>query len=238
MKAALIAIAVIVLGAMQLASDGLLNAEAEPASVPRLVPHAAGVAAFATLPLPAFMRSVAAGVAIDDGRFSDAQAAIASLPPGRERDDLAGRILAARGDARAAVVQFVAAGDLPRVSEAVDSLAARGDWSAALAQQREIVARLRRLGDLEGLAHAQWRLAQLEALSGDGASALRDYQAALQLVPLSETYLLGAANEALGTGHLDLAQQYYERVLTLDPSSADGRRGLARVQERLRAKKS
>jgi len=237
-KAALLALVLVVLAAMQLASDGLLNAEAEPASVPRLIPHAAGVAAFAALPLPAFMRAVAAGVAIDDGHFADAQAAIAALPPGGERDDLEGRLFAARGDARAAVARFVAAGDLPRVSDAVNTLAARDDWAPALAEQRDIVARLQRLGDLEGLAHAQWRLAQLEALSGDGASSLREYQAALQLVPLSETYLLGAANEALGTGHLDLAEQYYKRVLTLDPSSVDGRRGLARVMERLRAKRS
>jgi len=216
---------VAVLAVVQLASFGLFS---------HVVPHRAGVAFYDAaigLPLtPPFVRSVAAQVAIEDGRTNDAARAIARLAPGPEREDLEGRLLDAQGRHAAAIPHLVAAGDLVRVSAVVDALDAQGDLPAALTTQRDLVARLAKLGDLEGLAHAQWRLGQLESQAGRHEAALRDYRAALQLVPLSETYLLGAANEALFLGRTDLAARYFERVLALDPASRDGKDGLARVR--------
>ncbi len=228
--------AALVLGAIQCISDGLLQRAAASPAVPRFVPHGAAVSLADALPLPAFAREIGAGVAIDDGRIGDAQRLLAGLPPGPTRDDLEGRVLQARGDRRAAVARFVAAGDFSRVSATVDAMASSGDVAGAVGTQRDLVARLAKLGDLEALAHAHWRLAQLESADGQHARALKDYQAALQLWPLSETYLLGAANEAMGQNRLDLAMRYFKGVLALDPSSRDGQRGVAQVEERMRAR--
>jgi tetratricopeptide (TPR) repeat protein len=233
-KFALVVAAAIVLGAIQFVSDGVLQRAAASPSVPRAVPHGLAVRAADAMPLPAFAREIAAGIAIEDGRIADARRAIAVLPRGPARDDLQGRVLEAQGDRRAAVGRYVAAGDFARVSAAVDGMVATGDVAGALVTQRDLVARLRHLSDLEALAHAQWRLAQIESLAGRHESALRDYQAALQLVPLSETYLLGAANEALGLGELDLAARYFGRVVSMDPGSHDGQVGVAKVKARMR----
>lgn len=234
MRLAALAFLIAALGAMQFASDGLLDARAAAVAVPRLISHAASRTLFASLAAlpfaPPFLRTVDAGTAVEDGRLAEAQDAIARIPPGRERDDLEGRVLAAQGDHHAAVVHFIAAGDLARVGDTVDALLSAGNLSEAIGVQSELVARLAVLGDEEGLAHAQWRLAQLESQAGQHAKALKDYQAALKLVPLSETYLLGAANEALGQGRLDLAMRYFRRVLALDPASHDGKVGVSRVE--------
>lgn len=226
--------AALVLGAVQLVSGGLLQRAAAAPALPRAVPHGVAVAVVNAMPLPAFVREIGAGIAIDDGRIADAQRTIEGLPRGSARDDLQGRVLQAQGERRAAVAHYVAAGDFARVSAAVDAMVAAGDVTAALETQRDLVARLQRLSDLEALAHSQWRLAQIEAIAGEHEKALADYQAALQLVPLSETYLLGAANEALGLGRFDLAARYFERVVAIDPGSRDGQAGVAKVKERMR----
>ena len=228
--------AAIVLGAIQFVSDGLVQRAAASPSLPRAIPHGAAVAVVDAMPLPAFAREIAAGIAIEDGRIQDAQRAVAELPRGPARDDLQGRVLEAQGDRRAAVAQYVAAGDFSRVSAAVDAMVSAGGVTPAVAMQRELVARLGKLSDLEALAHARWRLAPSESLAGEHNAALDDYQAALRLWPLSETYLLGAANEALGQGRLDLAERYFEQVLAMDPGSRDGQAGVAKVEQRRRAR--
>ncbi|MGH7660532.1 MAG: hypothetical protein ACRENA_06410 [Vulcanimicrobiaceae bacterium] len=234
-KFALLLAAAVVLGAIQFFSDALLQRAAASPALPRALPQAAAVEAVDAIPLPAFAREIGAGIAIEDGRIPDAQHAIALLPRGPAYDDLQGRVLEAQGDRRAAVERYVAAGDFARVSVTVDAMVEAGDVEGALATQRDLVAHLGRLSDLEALAHAQWRLAQIEALAGEHQRALQDYHAALQLVPLSETYLLGAANEALGLGRLDLAARYFGRVVAIDPGSRDGQAGVAKVNARLRA---
>lgn len=226
--------AAIVLGAIQFVSDGLLQRAAAAPSLPRAVPHGAAVAVMNAMPLPAFAREIGTEIAIEDGRVHDAQRALSELPRGPARDDLQGRVLEAQGDRRAAVTQYVAAGDFARVSAAVDAMVTAGDVTSAVATQRQLVARLEKLSDLEALAHARWRLAQIESLAGQHNAALDDYQAALRLWPLSETYLLGAANEALGQGRLDLAERYFEQVLAMDPGSRDGQAGVATVKSRMR----
>ena len=232
-KFALVALA-IVLGAIQFVSDGLLQRAAASPALPRAVPHGLSAGVVDAIPLPPFAREISAGIAIQDGRIPDAQRAIAALPPGPSRDDLQGRVLEAQGDRRAAVVRYVAAGDFARVRSAVDAMVDAGDIAPALETQRDLVARLRRLSDLEALAHSEWRLAQIEAIGGEHEKALADYQAALQLVPLSETYLLGAALEAFKLGRYDLAARYYERVVAMDPGSRDGKAGVARVKAKMR----
>lgn len=233
-RAAAVAI-VVVLGALaliQLGSDGLFGRAAAAGSLPRSVPRDAGVRIYEVLgrlPFPAFARRAAARAAIEDGRFAHAGALIDGLPPGADRDDLQGELLAAQGDHLRAVARYVAAGDLVRVSDAVDALDRQGNAAVALATQRELVRELEASRGSDSLPHAYWRLAQLESERGDHAAALADYHRALALEPLSETYLLNAANEAMGHGDLPFASASFRRVVELDPGSVDGHIGVARV---------
>lgn len=238
---ALVAVAAWAL-AVQLASDGLYRDVAAPVAFPRAVPAAAGAAvyrALAALPFaPPYVRAGAAEGEIADGRLAAATALVAGLPPGPDRDDLEGALLEARGDRGAAIARYVAAGDRVRVAEAVDRIDRAGDLPLALATQLQLVARLRALGEDDELATAYWRLGQLDAEAGyrDPAAraaawrrALGDYEDALTLEPLSETYLLGAGNQAFLNGALDAADGYFAQLLAVDPASADGHVGAGRV---------
>ncbi|MBV8222174.1 MAG: hypothetical protein JO293_02330 [Candidatus Eremiobacteraeota bacterium] len=132
------------------------------------------------------------------------------------------------------------AGDVLGVSAEVDRLDARGDYRAALALQAGLVVRLRGEGaNREVLADALWRRGRLEAELGyreplrrrvEWERALRTYQDALELVPLSVTILLAAGNQALLDGDRALAATYFERAVENDPSSAAARDGLHKAQ--------
>lgn len=237
-RASLIAVVLVALAVVQAGSDGLYGAAAAQGAFPHLVPRSVGVAVYAALAaagLP-FARESSAEAAIDDRRFDDAAALVASLRPGAERSDLEGRLAEARGDHPRALERFIAAGDIVRAIEAVDRLDASGRLDLARSAQAQLVAQLQRLDDPEGVARAYWRLGELDAELGvrrhDAAAArtaLEDYQAALKLEPLSETYLLGAANQALANGELPLARRYFASLLADDPGSADGQVGAGRA---------
>jgi tetratricopeptide (TPR) repeat protein len=234
----LVTVLAALLGAVQLGSDALYGAAAAPLAFPHLVPRAVGIAVYGVLAgagLP-FARMTNASAAIDDGRLDVAAPLIASLPSGGARDDLEGRLLEARGDHAGALARFTAAGDIVRAIEAVDRLDASGQLDLARSAQGQLVAQLQRLDDPEGVARADWRLGELDAeIAGErhslpaARSALADYQAALALEPLSETYLLGAANQALQNGDLVLARRYFANLLADDPASADGQVGAGRA---------
>jgi tetratricopeptide (TPR) repeat protein len=225
-----------VLALIQVASDAIAQNSAAHTSLLRVMPHSIGVDAYTKLAdapfSPQLVRRVAAEAAIDDGRLGDAYRFIALLPDGPEKADLQGRLLEALGDHEAAIEKFVAAGDLIRVAGTVDALDREGRAATAVRVQRRLVAKLQSLGDQITLAHAYWRLAQLESGAGEHASAASAYSAAVALEPLSETFLLGAANEALIYGSLASAGQYFERVIALDPTSLDGNVGVGRVAAR------
>ena len=234
MKLAL-AVVVAALLVVQIASDGLLKRASAAASFPRLVPHVFGThfAQISASPLsPRFVREATAATAIEDGDLLTARHLIDTLSPGAARDDLEGSYLDAQGDHVRAIAFFVSAGNAARVEATINALADSGELAQALAMQRELVVRLRGLRDLEGLAHAEWRLGQIESQAGEHDQAMQDYRAALQLEPLSETYLLGAGLESLKQGHLSVAKTYYAKVVALDPASLDGHVGLGRVAAR------
>jgi tetratricopeptide (TPR) repeat protein len=226
---------VLVLGALaviQLGSYGLFGRAAAEGTLPRTIPRGAGVRVYdvlAKVPFLTFAHVVAATAAIEDRRFAYAQSLIDGLPRGADRDDTQGRLDEALGEHERAVARYVAAGDLVRVSDAVDALDREGKGAAALTIQRRLVAELEALHDTDSLAHAYWRLAELESETGDHSGSLLTYRRALALEPLSETYLLGAANEAMGHGELPFARTLFERVVSLDPGSADGHIGVGRA---------
>lgn len=235
MRRVLVPAIVLVLGALaviQLGSYGLFGRAAAAGTVPRGVPRDVGVRVYdvlANVPFLTFARVVAATTAIQDRRFAYAQALIDGLPRGVDRNDVQGRLDDALGDHERAVARYVAAGDLVRVSDAVDTLDREGKGAAALVVQRRLVAELEALHDTDSLAHAYWRLAELQSEMGDHRASLVTYRRSLALEPLSETYLLGAANEAMGHGELPFARTLFERVVQLDPGSADGHIGVGRV---------
>jgi tetratricopeptide (TPR) repeat protein len=232
----IIAIAIVIvicaLGLVQVGSDGLLGQAAVTGSFPRVVPRELGEGiydALARVSFLTFARRITIETAIDDRNFARAQSLIDSLSAGPDRDELQGRLDDALGDHVRALQHFVAAGDLVRVSQAVDRLDRQGQTTAALDTQRHLVAALEKLDDKDSLAHAYWRLGQLESETGDHRASLAAYDQAITLEPLSETYLLGAANEVMGHGDLNTARALFARVVQLDPGSADGHAGLARI---------
>jgi len=240
LKIAVASVVAVVLAAallIQVASDGLLQAGAATPSVPRAVPQDSAVQIYqwlTSLPFsPAFVRSVVAQSDIDSGHFGAAEQLTASLPPGSRRADLEGELSAHRGDQRMAVARFIEAGDSPRVNEYVDRLVQAGRAQEALRVQKLLVDRVSRLNDQGRIAQADWRLAQIESATGDHRNALLDYEAALRIIPLSETYLLGAANEALEYGSVRAAGDYFASVVRLDPTSLDGHVGVGRVAARM-----
>ena len=58
---------------------------------------------------------------------------------------------------------------------------------------------------------------------------MREFSAAAGLAPLSEKYLIAAANQAMLLGDLTRAQQMFERAVSVDPGSADAIAGLGVV---------
>jgi len=132
------------------------------------------------------------------------------------------------------------AADVLTVRAQIDALDKAGNYRAADALDRTLVARLARDGtDQVALADALWRLGELDAEIGyverdtrraQWQAALKDYERALQLEPLSETMLLAAANQALLNGDRATALGYFQRAIAVDPASADAREGLHRAQ--------
>jgi tetratricopeptide (TPR) repeat protein len=124
----------------------------------------------------------------------------------------------------------------------IDRIDAQGDYARARSLATALVARLRReRANREVLADALWRLGQLDAEAGyrepphrriEWRKALRDYQDALDLVPLSERTLLAAAYQAALIGEYDLAATYFRRAIASDPSSVEAREGLQRLEKR------
>jgi tetratricopeptide (TPR) repeat protein len=213
---------------LQAASESLLQDASSRISLARILPHGFGVTIYDRLSVG---RYVAASVALNDGRFDDAKTLIESLPAGIDRDDLAGQLLDAQGQHQAALEEFVRAGDAERVSRSV-AIQRGGNLSYALNVQRALVTRLQPMDDSAELARAYWGLAQLESASGDHVDSSRDFASAVALIPFSETYLLGAANEALQFGKLEEARDYFARVVALDNASLDGHIGVGRVEAR------
>ena len=132
------------------------------------------------------------------------------------------------------------AADILTVRAQVDALDKAHDYTARSTLDRSLVARLEHdRMDQVALADALWRLGQLDAEVGyverakrraQWQDALKDYERALQLEPLSETMLLAAGNQALLNGDRDSSLQFFQRAIAVDPGSTEAHEGLHRAQ--------
>lgn len=230
--------------ALQLASDSFVASAAVPGTVPTRVPVALGVAVYRVLdrvaPAP-YVEMTLAAYELSQGRTSAALLYAQRLPPSPSRDEMFASITAARGDAALALEYELAAPNVDAVQSAVDALVPSSP-AAAYALERTLNARLSLTATHpDAVAETTWRMGELanrQAWREIPASpaqlswlrrAMRSFQIATDLAPLSEKYAIAAANQATLLGDLARASQLFARAVAADPGSADAVAGLGVV---------
>jgi hypothetical protein len=243
MRIVLIVACALCLGALQCVSATALRAVAAPASLAHAMP-APIVRAVAALPPsvlePQELRRVLGCAALARGDLASAASFADSLHAGPDRDVLEAQIADRRGDRRAAIAAYLAAGDATAVQTQIDALAASGRLDAASDLEAGLLARLAARGaQNDTIAEAYYHLGLLEqahAYRYPAASAERArrqaqsrdaYATAARLAPLEERYALALANQELNVGDLAAARTLFLRVRDLDPASPDPYTGLA-----------
>lgn len=238
---AIVVAAIALFGAIQLGSDALNARAAVPGTLPSRVPQSFGLAVYHVLdriaPAP-YVESTLAEQALQGGDPVLARSYALRLPSSPVRDELLARAWLALGDKALAFEYFLAAPDAEAVARTVDAIAPR-DPAEAYRLERLLDVRLAMLQTHPDLvAETQWRmglLAEREAarLSHRSAAwhawqerAMRNFASAVALAPLSDKYLLAAANQAMLLGHVDRARAYFAQALQADPASADAMAGL------------
>jgi tetratricopeptide (TPR) repeat protein len=218
---ALLAVAAVFLGFVQVVSDVLARPAAQPASALNLLPaHVSGK----LLLLPS-QQLLAAREALADGNVALTQEAIAQLPPSPERFALEGGVAELRGDLHAAAQQYTAANDYESLERVVMQSDLKGEHAWALQLQRALLAQLR--GDrthLDAFAEAWFYLGRLEAEAGArdpqaAHEALADYEHARALAPFNQKYVLSEAFQALALHDLDRANALFSTSYDADPTS-------------------
>jgi tetratricopeptide (TPR) repeat protein len=160
------------------------------------------------------------------------------LPRSPIRDELFAEVARQRGQDALALEYLFAAPDPDAIDRTAQSLAAR-DPAAAYAMERLLEVRLARDGthpDAVAQAYSEmgrfanrtaWRQVPGGPLQRSWLGrGLRDFEAATDLAPLSERYLVETANQADLLGERAQAQRYFGRAAAIDPSSADAIAGL------------
>lgn len=206
-----------------------------PGTVSALIPPSFGTSVYRALDRVApltFVDESLAEDALDRGDLDSAQYYTNRLHPSSRRDDLLGRIAAARGDAALARQYYFDAPDVERMQEAIRALA-RTDAPGAYALEvrfAERLASLRRHPD--ALADAYFAAGNFADWLGWRAKSMENYRRALALAPLDMNYLLNAGSEAYVSGDLATAQEYYARGITVNPACGDCLAGLGMIAAR------
>lgn len=232
------------LAAVQLASDALNATAAAPATLPRLVPQAFGMAVYRLLDriAPAeYVEATLAQQAIARGDPDAAQRYAVRLPASPVRDELLAGTALLRGQSTLAAEYFLAAPDPAAVDAAAQRLASQNP-AAGYRLETLLRERLARSGTHpDAVAEASWkmgRLANREAWRQvPGSAAQRrwleradgDFETAAALAPLSERYAVEAANQADLLGDRVRAQRLFAHAADIDPGSADAIAGLGVV---------
>jgi hypothetical protein len=232
------------LGIVQAASDSFNAGVAVPGTVPARVPIGFGLAVYSALdhaaPAP-FVLSTLCAYALERGDTRLALRYAVALPASPDRDELLARIAAADHDANLAFEYELAAPDVRAAQRAIEAQAQR-DPGAAYALEGLLALRLTLLRTHpDDVAEANFRMGELanrQAWREVPASkrqgywldrAMRDFSAAANLAPLSEKYLIAAANQAMLLGDLTNAQKLFAQAEAGDPDSANAIAGLGVV---------
>lgn len=230
-----------VFATIQLASYALNAEVAAPGTLPTRVPQEFGLAVYRSLEHIAPAPYVVATLTAYDLSAGDTAAALREaiqLPASPTRDELLARIARAQGDERLALEYFIAAPDVSAVDAAAQSLAVRSP-AAAYTLETLLERRLALLATHpDDVAETYFRLGQLANRQAwreipdskaQGAwleRGMRDFRSAVDLAPLSDKYLIVAANQAMLLGDLDGAQRDFARAADANPGSADAVAGL------------
>lgn len=233
---ALVGALMLFFGAIQLASGALSSAAAAPGTLPKRLPPRFGVAVYRVLdrvaPAP-YVEATLAQQALARGDADAAERFAVRLPASPARDELLARVALTRGQVALAREYFLAAPDPAAVESAAEALAAR-DPAAGYDLERLLEIRLARSGTHpDAVAETYWhlgRLANREAWRQVPGSArqdawlergLRAFEAAVTLAPLSERYIISAANQADLQGERQRAAALFAQAVDIDPASAD-----------------
>jgi tetratricopeptide (TPR) repeat protein len=228
-------------GVVQLASDAFDAGAAAPATLPRNISLDFGLRVYRALdhvaPAP-YVEVTLAQAALERGDAAAAQRYAVRLSASPVKDELFARAALLRGQSGLAREYFLAAPDPDAVERAADSLAAT-DPASAYSLEQVLQARLARSQTHpDAVAETSWRMGQLanrrawREISGSLRQrrwlerALRDFEAALALAPLSERYVIAAANQADLLGDRHRAAELFARGVDIDPASADAIAGL------------
>ena len=226
---AVVIIVLAALGVVQFASASLV---AQPHTLSALIPRSFGLAVYRVLDRIAPAPYVEETLAEDDlsrGDLEGAQHHAVRLLSSPRRDDLLGRIAAARGETALALEYYFAAPDFDRTQAAIAQLAAHHP-AAAYDLEVRFGARLATLRTHpDALAESYFLAGVYADASSRRDLSLQQYEHALALAPLSVKYLLSAANEALKLGQYEKARRYYLRGLDVNPESGDLLGGLGLV---------
>jgi len=241
---ALTAALIFSLAAIQLASDALASSAAAPATLPARIPLAYGVAVYRFLdriaPAP-YVETSLAREALARGDAGAAQRYALRLPSSPVRDELLARVALLRGEQVLANEYFLAAPDPDAVQSQAQILASR-DPAAGYALESLLQVTLARSGTHpDGVAEAYWQMGRLanrqawREVPGSPrqrkwlARGLRNFESAVALAPLSQRYIIAAANQADLLGDRRRAAALFAQGVDADPTSADAIAGLGVV---------
>jgi tetratricopeptide (TPR) repeat protein len=233
--------ALLALAAIQAASQALYAGAAVHGTLANHIPSQFGLAVYRMLdriaPAP-YVESTLSQDALQRNDANAAQRYALRLPASPVRDELLARVAQLRGEQSLALEYFLAAPDADAVELAAQALAARNP-ARAYELERELAARLAQLAaHPDALAEVSWRSGQLANRTAwvqvPGSTVQRmwlrrgldDFEAAVALSPLSERYVIAAANQADLLGRRDRAAQLFAQAIQIDPSSADAIAGL------------
>ncbi len=207
-------------GCIQVASSALLLHRG---------PYGFGLAVYHALDriAPAdFVEDMLAHDALAHGDTDLAQHYAVRMSPGERRDDLLADVALARGQDVLAYEYFYVADDAAAVRRFVVAKTVH-DIPGAIETEAQFRAKLiAEATHPDAVAESYEFSGNLEASLNHEREAMNDYEAAIALAPLNQSYLLSAANQSLSDHKYADARAYYQRTLRIDPASADALAGL------------
>lgn len=229
---------------VQLASEAFAASSAVDGTLPRRIPLHYAIAVYRILdriaPAP-YVEISLARQALQSGDADEAERYAVRLAGSPIRDELFAEIALWRGERVLANEYLLAAPDPNAIDASAQALASR-DPASAYAMERLLEVRLAHDKiHPDAVAEAYWemgRFANRSAWRQVPGSALqhawllrglRDFETAIAFAPLSERYLVEAANQADLLGERARAQQLFDRAADIDPASADAVAGLGVV---------